>query len=215
MSKCKVPEGLIQKESLKFGIGRESGMLYYYLERQGIYLTQEEFEACEIGEDVKVVMNYNTEKVKSVMRKPVVDVDANLPPFKVDPPSSIKLIDTNLTQLESITLKEQPVEAPFFSPADMALGGVSTFVMVMSILQTVNQKKKEAESKKCCSDTKIAYNNLEAKVSKLEADFKAKAEENSKALHAELYEQYKELKDLKEDSKEVKEILSKVIDKIK
>lgn len=214
MSKCKVPEGLIQKESLKFGIGQESGKLYYYLERQGIYLTQDEFDACEIGEDVKVVMNYNTEKSKSVYRAPI-EPKEDLPPFKMDTPSSIKLIDTNLTQLESITLKEQPEEQPFFTPADMAIGGVSTFVMIMSILQTVNQKKKEAESKKCCADNKIAFNNLEAKVSKLEADFKAKAEESNKSLHAEIYEQYKELKDLKEDAKEVKEILAKVIDRIK
>jgi hypothetical protein len=120
-----------------------------------------------------------------------------------------------LPQLEKVKLQVEEEPNPFFTPADLMIGGVSSLVMVMAVVQTINQKRKEAESAKCCSDNKLSISNIDAKVTKLEAELKAKAEESNKSLHAEIYEQYREMREIREDAQEVKEILSKVIDKIK
>ena len=214
--KCKAEGGIIENDEIRFGVGQQSGELYYILTRQKLTLTTKEFNDCDFGVGVKIVMNYSLETPKLAKPTPVimpmVSQDSS---FKPDLSSlSISFVEP-LPQLEKVKLQVEEEPNPFFTPADLMIGGVSSLVMVMAVVQSINQKRKEAESAKCCSDNKLSVSNIDAKVTKLETELKAKAEESNKALHAEIYEQYKEMKELREDAQEVKDILSKVIDKLK
>lgn len=219
--KCKAAGGVIENDEIRFGVGQQSGELYYILTRQKLVLTTKEFNDCDFGGGVKIVMNYSLETPK--LGKPVPSFKLGKPiptlvtqdTFKPDLSSlSIEFVKP-LPQLEKVKLQVEEEPNPFFTPADLMIGGVSSLVMVMAVVQTINQKRKEAESAKCCSDNKLSISNIDAKVTKLEAELKAKAEESNKSLHAEIYEQYREMREIREDAQEVKDILSKVIDKIK
>ncbi len=211
--KCKAAGGVIENDEIRFGVGQQSGELYYILTRQKLVLTTKEFNDCDFGGGVKIVMNYSLETPKPVPRLAPTLVSQDT--FKPDLSSlSIEFVKP-LPQLEKVKLQVEEEPNPFFTPADLMIGGVSSLVMVMAVVQTINQKRKEAESAKCCSDNKLSVSNIDAKVTKLEAELKAKAEESNKSLHAEIYEQYREMREIREDAQEVKEILSKVIDKIK
>ena len=213
--KCKAAGGVIENDEIRFGVGQQSGELYYILTRQKLVLTTKEFNDCDFGVGVKIVMNYSLETPKLGKPMPVILPMVTQDSFKPDLSGlSIQFVEP-LPQLEKVKLQVEEEPNPFFTPADLMIGGVSSLVMVMAVVQTINQKRKEAESAKCCSDNKLSVSNIDAKVTKLEAELKAKAEESNKVLHAEIYEQYKEMKDLREDAQGVKEILSKVIDKIK
>ena len=211
--KCKAAGGVIENDEIRFGVGQQSGELYYILTRQKLTLTTKEFNDCDFGGGVKIVMNYSLETPKPVPQLAPTLVSQDT--FKPDLSSlSIEFVKP-LPQLEKVKLQVEEEPNPFFTPADLMIGGVSSLVMVMAVVQTINQKRKEAESAKCCSDNKLSISNIDAKVTKLEAELKAKAEESNKTLHAEIYEQYREMREIREDAQEVKEILSKVIDKIK
>lgn len=211
--KCKAAGGVIENDEIRFGVGQQSGELYYILTRQKLTLTTKEFNDCDFGGGVKIVMNYSLETPKPVPQLAPTLVSQDT--FKPDLSSlSIEFVKP-LPQLEKVKLQVEEEPNPFFTPADLMIGGVSSLVMVMAVVQTINQKRKEAESAKCCSDNKFSVSNIEAKVTKLEAELKAKAEESNKSLHAEIYEQYREMREIREDAQEVKDILSKVIDKIK
>jgi hypothetical protein len=211
--KCKAAGGVIENDEIRFGVGQQSGELYYILTRQKLVLTTKEFNDCDFGDGVKIVMNYSLETPKPVPQLAPTLVSQDT--FKPDLSSlSIEFVKP-LPQLEKVKLQVEEEPNPFFTPADLMIGGVSSLVMVMAVVQTINQKRKEAESAKCCSDNKLSISNIDAKVTKLEAELKAKAEESNKSLHAEIYEQYREMREIREDAQEVKDILSKVIDKIK
>jgi hypothetical protein len=211
--KCKAAGGVIENDEIRFGVGQQSGELYYILTRQKLVLTTKEFNDCDFGGGVKIVMNYSLETPKPVPQLAPTLVSQDT--FKPDLSSlSIEFVKP-LPQLEKVKLQVEEEPNPFFTPADLMIGGVSSLVMVMAVVQTINQKRKEAESAKCCSDNKLSISNIDAKVTKLEAELKAKAEESNKSLHAEIYEQYREMREIREDAQEVKDILSKVIDKIK
>ena len=211
--KCKAAGGVIENDEIRFGVGQQSGELYYILTRQKLVLTTKEFNDCDFGGGVKIVMNYSLETPKPVPQLAPTLVSQDT--FKPDLSSlSIEFVKP-LPQLEMVKLQVEEEPNPFFTPADLMIGGVSSLVMVMAVVQTINQKRKEAESAKCCSDNKLSISNIDAKVTKLEAELKAKAEESNKSLHAEIYEQYREMREIREDAQEVKDILSKVIDKIK
>lgn len=211
--KCKAAGGVIENDEIRFGVGQQSGELYYILTRQKLVLTTKEFNDCDFGDGVKIVMNYSLETPKPMPQSAPTLVSQDT--FKPDLSSlSIEFVKP-LPQLEKVKLQVEEEPNPFFTPADLMIGGVSSLVMVMAVVQTINQKRKEAESAKCCSDNKLSISNIDAKVTKLEAELKAKAEESNKSLHAEIYEQYREMREIREDAQEVKDILSKVIDKIK
>ena len=60
-------------------------------------------------------------------------------------------------------------------------------------IQPIKEKKKQLEESKCCAESKINYEKLNAKLEELIS----KSESNKKALYAEVYEHYKELKEMK------------------
>ena len=79
--------------------------------------------------------------------------------------------------------------------------------MIYSIINQAKQKKDKLEQTKCCTESKLNYEKLNAKIEKIIAD----NESNKKTLYAEVYEHYKELK---EDTDNLKNVVSKIIDKI-
>jgi hypothetical protein len=87
--------------------------------------------------------------------------------------------------------------------------------ILMAIVQNAKAKKRELESAKCCSDSKISIERLDSKLTDLDKRLDAVREKDNKALHAEMYEHYKELKELKEDSDNLKDILDKVVERLK
>lgn len=138
------------------------------------------------------------------------------------PPDFSLYIDPTLLEKTPVVISEKPstpLDIPdtsyYINTADIFTGAAAASALIISALQAASNAKKQAESAKCCSDSKISYNELNTKLSRLEADIKRKSETDNKALHAEMYEHYKELKDLKEDSENVKDLLGKLVDRMK
>jgi hypothetical protein len=84
--------------------------------------------------------------------------------------------------------------------------------MVMSVMQQVRQKKKEAEASICCNNNKVEISKFDMKLQKLETEIKAKSEKDNKGMFAEILETRKEIRDMKEDFEHGKEDLQKLIE---
>jgi hypothetical protein len=209
---CPLANKLIENEIVEFKAGDKALLLDRKIE-----ITIDEFKECDIGNNVVIRIKTEDEVVpidlqnqKPTKRKPKKSIDDSNAPFnqsyplpdyklEINPPvysQEIEAVDTETNHKESIIGVE---------------GVVASIAMVLAIAQQIKQKKSEAESKKCCADNKIKFGEYDSKIQALDTKIDEKTKQESKALHAEIYEQYKELKELKDDSNELKEVLSRLI----
>jgi len=192
---------------------------------QNRWLTLEEFKHCNILPDTKFVLKIAEEKVKiknvannSNIRSLTSFNDHN--DYSLLSPLVIN--DFGITETITYAETQQPQSTPIDPPdnitsnvTDFVIGGAAFLAMIMSILQQIRQKKKEAEATMCCNNNKIEIQKFETELKKLEQKIDASQEKNNKALHAEIFEQYKEIKEIKENFDELQTVLEKVIDRSK
>ena len=100
-----------------------------------------------------------------------------------------------------------------YDPSIISANVIAILAVVFTAASTINKKKKEAESTKCCMDSRTQIESLKIKLEKLEQQYTSATENSSKAIYAEMYEHYKELKELKEDSSALKDVVSKLIER--
>lgn len=215
---CPLPSKRIENEVILF---KPHDLVY--LLNQGITMTMPEFHECDFGENVRIRIGMEFEKEPSSQNLPVPKpslTKATKPeepskPFKVDYPQ----VNYNLTLDNSLfEYKAVPPPPPEPPPPQMDLpieGFIATAAMALALFQQAKQKKNEAEAQKCCAESKVKFSEFDAKLQKLDAKIEERTQKESKALHAEIYEQYKELKELREDSQHVKEVLQQMIDFMK
>jgi hypothetical protein len=124
--------------------------------------------------------------------------------------------DTAVISESHVTVSEDKQEYSYpISISDSVTTIAASIAMVMAVMQNARAKKRELESAKCCSDSKINIEKLDSKISDLDKRLDSIREKDNKAIHAEMYEHYKELKELKEDSENLKDILQKVVERLK
>ena len=113
-------------------------------------------------------------------------------------------------------VNQQPEDLPSdINVVDSLTALAASAALIIGIVQNARAKKRELESAKCCSESKLNIERLDSKLAELDKRIDSAREKDNKALHAEMYEHYKELKELKEDSDELKDILQKVVERLK
>lgn len=195
----------IENENLSFVVINNETKLW--LRNSNRFITMQEFYDCDLGDNVKFVF-YVEEELQPVLKKKQIFKKQDEPkPFNT-------LIDYPKYELKKpdlIKLKlENTIEPPKESNLDVFALGIGLLGVAYSAFNQIKQKKKQLEESKCCAESKMNYEKLNAKLE----EFISKSESNKKALYAEVYEHYKELKEMKEDTDNLKEVISKIIDKI-
>ncbi len=113
-------------------------------------------------------------------------------------------------------VKQQPEDLPSdINVVDSLTALAASAALILGVVQNARAKKRELESAKCCSESKLNIERLDSKLAELDKRIDSARTKDNKALHAEMYEHYKELKELKEDSDELKDILQKVVERLK
>lgn len=209
MNKCNI-DGTIENESIRFV--EVNGTFLMYLPNRKIYITTDDFVNCPIGDNVRFVFDMVDEPIKKkIINTPSMPSDDtsfySAEPNPID--LSLKIEPIMYTQ----TRENKPIQEPDL-PFDFT-GLVASSALVLAIIQQAYQKKKQAESAKCCSDSKVKISQLDSEIKRLETKIETKNEESSKALHAEIVEQYKEMKELRDDANDVKEVVQRLIDREK
>ena len=202
---------------LKLGANQNNETFIWYLP-ENRWLSMEEFKKCDIGNDVKIVLKIENEKVKKhASNYPDLSLTTfnNIHDFSLAP-TPLKLNDMGVLHYEEQSQPE-PLSTPPSPPdstslSDLFVGGAATIAMVMSIMQQVRQKKKEAEASICCNNNKVEISKFDMKLQKLETEIKAKSEKDNKGMFAEILETRKEIRDMKEDFEHGKEDLQKLIE---
>lgn len=207
VNKCNI-DGTIENESIRFV--EVNGTFLMYLPTRKIYITTEDFVNCPIGDNVRFVFDMVDEPIKKKV-KPVIETDS--PPFYSQEPEALDLSLKIEPIMYTQTKQNKPIQEPDL-PFDFT-GLVASSALVLALIQQAYQKKKQAESAKCCSESKVRISQLDSEIKRLETKIETKNEESSKTLHAEIVEQYKEMKELREDATEVKEIIQRLIDREK
>lgn len=209
MNKCSI-DGILENESIRFVA--INGTFMMYLPNRKVYITTDDFVNCPIGDNVRFVFDMVDEPIKKkTILKPVIQ-DDGVPFYSAEPTPidlSLKIEPIMYTQ----TKENKPIQEPDL-PFDVT-GLIASSALVLAIIQQAYQKKKQAESAKCCSDSKIKISQLDSEIKRLETKIETKNEESSKALHAEIVEQYKEMKELRDDANDVKEVVQRLIDREK
>ncbi len=208
MPSCPLTNKLIENEVVQINSSD-----YVFLVNRGLHLHINDFIACELGANVRIVIptqdvpvyHPHNFKLHTIAQKRATSK------FYTDAPAKqeYKLqLDTSIT-MPNLDYVEPPKN-------DTPVAGiVAGLAMLLSVVQQVRQKKKEVESEKCCADSKVKFTEYDSKIQKLDIKIEERTKEESKALHAEMYEQYKELKELRDDSEQVKELLTKVVHNLK
>jgi hypothetical protein len=209
VNKCNI-DGTIENESIRFV--EVNGTFLMYLPNRKIYITTDDFVNCPIGDNVRFVFDMVDEPIKKkIINTPSMPSDDtsfySAEPNPID--LSLKIEPIMYTQ----TRENKPIQEPDL-PFDFT-GLVASSALVLAIIQQAYQKKKQAESAKCCSDSKVKISQLDSEIKRLETKIETKNEESSKALHAEIIEQYKEMKELRDDANDVKEVVQRLIDREK
>lgn len=202
---------------LKLGANQNNETFIWYLP-ENRWLSMEEFKKCDIGNDVKIVLKIENEKVKKhASNYPDLSLTTfnNIHDFSLAP-TPLKLNDMGVLHYEEQSQPE-PLSTPTPPPnstslSDLFVGGAATIAMVISIMQQVRQKKKEAEASICCNNNKVEISKFDMKLQKLETEIKAKSEKDNKGMFAEILETRKEIRDMKEDFEHGKEDLQKLIE---
>jgi hypothetical protein len=113
-------------------------------------------------------------------------------------------------------VNQQPEDLPSdINIVDSLTALAASAALILGVVQNARAKKRELESAKCCSESKLNIERLDSKLAELDKRIDSARTKDNKALHAEMYEHYKELKELKEDSDELKDILQKVVERLK
>lgn len=198
----------------------------FFLLNRGVHLSLDSFLACELGNNVRLVIfvgeiplapptefklhKVNTRVANTKFKLHKVNTQVADTKFNTDykkPEYKLTMAEVSMPKLDIPPLEKE---------ADTPVAGiVAALAMALSVAQQVRQKKNEAESQKCCTDSKVRFSEYDNKLQRLDVKIEERTKEESKAIHAEMYEQYKELKELREDSEEVKNILTKVVNSIK
>lgn len=206
---------IIENEDLSFGES-ESGRIYLFLKKANKYIPFDNINDCIWGDNNKFVFYVQEEpkpkKSISFLKKPTASKPFNT--HVVYPKYELKL-----QEMKPLTLDAHeplPIQLPEekYNLNDIFVGSAAGIAMLLSVIQQVKQKKQQAESAKCCSESKIEIQKINYKFQELEQKINAKNEKENKALYAEMYEHYKELKEVKEDIDSTKEVLSKAINHI-
>lgn len=211
---CPLTDKKIENEIIVF-----YGEDQVYLINKQIYLSISDFHECEFGDNVRIRLGMANEEEKPIPATNPTPLPSK--PSKPNPPSKSFYDTATYTQPSYSLSLDQSIQIPSFpeeskQEVDVPIEGlIASVALALAIFQQAKQKKNEAESHKCCSESKIKLSDLDAKIQKLDAKIDEKTQKESKALHAEIYEQYKEIKDLKEDSEHVKEVLQQMIDFMK
>ena len=202
---------------LQLGADQNNNTYIWYVP-ENRWLSMEEFAKCEIGENVKIVLKIQTEKVKTknvishhhtISHAPFINsIDFSLAP------TPLKLEDMGISNYEQ---PPEPIPTPTLPPdptslSDVFTGAAATLAMILSVAQQVRQKKQEAEANLCCNNNKIEITKWDAKLQKLETEMKAQSQKDNKGMIAEILETRKEIKDIKAEFDSGKEDLQKVIE---
>lgn len=216
---CPITSGIIEDEIVVFKSER-----VVFLKKKGIYMSMDEFKECDLANGVIIRIGLADEKPEDTQPtipkpKKVVPMEPlDLPKPKPFNDSDYAKPEYNLT-LDSRLFVASTLQDTHETSADPTVvsieGIVATVAIALTLLQQVRQKKNDAESKKCCIDNKLKFTEYETKLQNLEVKLNERTKEESKALHAEIYEQYKSLKELRDDTDDLKSILSRVINTIK
>lgn len=206
---------------LKIGAS-DAGETFVWWDEGNKWLTMDEFQACEIEPGTKLILQVKEEIQYKVNKKYVAPYHSSpiTPPYNTDlsyslapPPLTLNLKDFTY----EIGQPTQPQAIPqpdhiSASISDLLVGGAASIALVLSILQQVKQKKQQAESQLCCNNNKIEINKFNAKLQKLEADFKAEQSKDNKSFIAELVEIRREIKEVRDHLNQDKEDIQKIVD---
>lgn len=220
MKTCKI------SGNLKLG-SNEKGETFVWWPDLEIWLSMEEFKNCEIEPGAKFILQIGLEKIK----KDVLSNSNHLSTSSfVDnndyslSPGTLEFEDFGVLHIQDFIYEEiqQPITESIIAPvsdttsiSDLFIGCAVSMALLMSVIQQIRQKKKEAESNLCCNNNKIEISKFDAKIQKLETELKTKTEKDNKGFIAEILETRKELKDIKDDFDEITDIIEKIIDKNK
>ena len=211
---CPLTNKLIENEIVEF----KAGDIAYLLDR-GVSISIDEFKECDIGNNVVIRIKTEDEKVDE---PPIVKSQKRKQPKKIEDDSAVTApfmtshtIPEYKLSIDKSLFREVVHNEPAIkdeSESSLSVEGVvAGLAMVLAIAQQIKQKKNEAQAQRCCADSKIKFSEYDSRIKALDAKIDEKTKQESKALHAELYEQYKELKELKDDASEIKDVISRLM----
>lgn len=197
---------IIENEELSFV--SVNGETKLWLRKSNRYITMQEFYSCDLGDNVRFVFYVEEELQPAVKKKQIFKKQNEPKPFNtaIDYPK----YTLNKPELIKLNLESEIKPKANEDYTDIAAAALGSLALIYSIINQAKQKKDKLEQTKCCTESKLNYEKLNAKIEKIIAD----NESNKKTLYAEVYEHYKELKELKEDTDNLKDVVSKIIDKI-
>lgn len=212
---CPLTSGIIEDEIVVL----KSEQVVFLLKR-GIYMSMQDFKECDLANGV--ILRIGTADEKPTDDQPTIPKPKKVVPVEpLDLPKPRPFNDSdyekpeyNLTLDNSlfITAKTEPIQDVPKTEYDLPIEGmVATVAMALALIQQVKQKKNEAESKKCCTESKFKFSEYDSKIEKLNLKIDEKTKQETKTLQAEMYEQYKELKDLRSDAEELKGVVSNLL----
>jgi hypothetical protein len=211
---CPLTNKLIENEIVEF----KAGDIAYLLDR-GVSISIDEFKECDIGNNVVIRIKTEDEKVDE---PPIVKSQKRKQPKKIEDDSAVTVpfmtshtIPEYQLSIDKSLFREVVHNEPAVkdeSESSLSVEGVvAGLAMVLAIAQQIKQKKNEAQAQRCCTDSKIKFSEYDSRIKALDAKIDEKTKQESKTLHAELYEQYKELKELKDDASEIKDVISRLM----
>jgi len=217
MSECIINEPML----LAMG---ESGTLYLYLKNSKRYITMDQLKECKFEEGAKFVF-YTIDEAPPNKHPPKKDklnasyhsngaaLSFNTHSDYSLSPDSLKIQNFTLQLQKNEQRLPEPPDHIISSVSDFFIGGAASIAFVLSVVNQIRQKKKDAENAVCCNNNKLELNNVKVELEKVKQEVASKHEVSNKTMYAEIVHHYRELKETKEDLDNVKEILEKVIDR--
>ena len=210
------------KNRINLSLGISSSGKYYLVDTttsENIGLDEYIDYCCQNGEDcIKLSVLYSESPKKTAKKQEPSDmcIDYQFSTDNYSPDLTLSILPA-FTETKSYTSQEPPEVVPVEYPniLDAFTAVAASAALVLGIIQSANSKKRELESAKCCSESKLNIERLDSKLAELDKRIDSARTKDNKALHAEMYEHYKELKELKEDSDNLKDILQKVVERLK
>lgn len=206
---------------LKIGTN-DAGETFVWWDDGNKWLTMDEFQKCDIAPGTKFILQIKEEIQYKVNKKYVAPHHSSptTPPFNTDLSYSLAPAPLTLNLKELIYETGQPTQPQAIpqpdhivnSISDLFIGGAAAVALALSVLQQVKQKKQQAEAHLCCNNNKIEINKFDAKLQKLEADFKTEQAKDNKSFIAELAETRREINEIRDNLNHDKEDIQKIVD---
>lgn len=201
----------------------QSGKLYIYLNNSKKYIDMDQLQNCDFEDGAKFVFYTIDEKppIKKDIKnhEPVHNLRNNIPFVNHNnyalSPSPLKIENITLQLPKDEENKKRDLDNISNNINDFFIGGAASVALILSVINQVRQKKKDADNALCCNNNKIEVNNIKVEMEKIKGEINSKHESSNKAIYAEMLEHYKELKETKDDLNNMKDIMEKVIEKSK